>query len=250
MESLGRQAVGEFQRVVAALGLVGVEAELPGVVLGAEEPGVLARPGERPLDQAERQCHAARDAVAPAAEAVDDGRVAREVVARGDAVEVGGATRRRLLAGERPVDGGEVVPLAVGHRADDGELPGPLCQAGQVLAEADAGGGGADWLELAADPLGGVGLQVERVVLADSAAEQDNDHRLRPARAGDRGRGCRAGGPGAGGEEAREAHPQETRVAHLEEPATVERGRPFASNRIGTTHDAGPREGPGRNGPG
>ena len=88
VQALRVEPVGQGEAVVAGLGSVRVEAELPGVVPGAEEPGVLARPGERALDQAGRQGHAVGDAVAPAAHAVEHGRVAGEIVARGDPVEV------------------------------------------------------------------------------------------------------------------------------------------------------------------
>src|SRR5438874_456446 len=74
----GRQG----EAVVAGLGARRVEAELPGVVPGAEEPGVLARPGQGALDQAGRQGHATGDAVAPAAQVVEHGRIAGEIVAR------------------------------------------------------------------------------------------------------------------------------------------------------------------------
>ena len=50
----------------------------------------------------------------------------------------------------------------------------------QMLADLDAGRARGDRLELAADPVRGVGLQVEAVVLRQPAGEEDVDHGLGP----------------------------------------------------------------------
>ena len=108
--------------------------------------------------------------------------VAGEVVARGDAVEVAGPARARRMAGQDAVDRDEVIALRVRHRAYDGEPAGAGGQQGQVLAEVDARHRRRDGPELAADALRGLGLHVEGVVLAEAAAQEDDDHRPRAAR--------------------------------------------------------------------
>ena len=110
MEPVGVEPGGQGQAVVPRLGLVRVEPELPGVVPRAEEPGVLARPGERPLDQPERQGDAVGDAVVAGGRTwSSDGGVAREIVAGGDPVEVarppGGSTAGRSGPGGRRAGG-------------------------------------------------------------------------------------------------------------------------------------------------
>src|SRR5262249_30696420 len=61
----------------------------------------------------------------------------------------------------------------------------------QVLADADAGGAGGDRLELAADAVGGVGLEVEAVKLRQAAGEEDVDGG--PRRVARRGGGAEGG---------------------------------------------------------
>ena len=64
----------------------------------------------------------------------------------------------------------------------------------------DPGDLGGDRLELAPDSLGGVGLHVEGVEVAEAAGREDQDHRLRP-----RGRGSTRQGRGPGGEQGGQA---------------------------------------------
>ena len=66
-----------------------------------------------------------------------------------------------------------VVAFLRAQRADDRELFGMLGELGQVLAELQAGDVGFDLLELAA--VGVVGLHVERVGLAGTAAHPQQD---------------------------------------------------------------------------
>ena len=106
---------------------------------GAEESRVLPRPGQRALDEPHRQGHAAGDAVAPVPQVVEHGRVAGEIVARGDAVQVAGPSRVGRLARQHAVDRDQVVPLRVRHRPDDRQLVGPRRQAGKMLADLDPG---------------------------------------------------------------------------------------------------------------
>ena len=225
MEPIGVEPGGQGQAVVAGLGPLRVEPELPGVVPRAEEPGVLARPGERPLDQPERQGHAVGDAVAPAAGA-----------GRARPRSRGSRRARRPGRGRWPPAGSTTWPVRTRWTASRwfpsgcaidrtiASLSGPRRQAGQVLADPDAGDRRVDRLELAPDAVGRLGLHVERVVLAEPAAEQDHDHRLRPARR------RAAGRRRPGRQQARQAQPQQPRIAHLEErPPRVERAPPSPS---------------------
>ncbi len=152
--------------------------------------------------------------------------VAGVVVAGGDLVEEGAGLS---VAGEDLVSGVEVVGVLVGERADDRELIGPGGEAGQVLADPDAGGGGVDRVELAADALGGVGLHVEGVEVAEAAGEEDQDHRPRPAGAG----GSVAGsGQGATSQEAGGPQAEEAGETDLQELA--------AEDAVGVAVVAGP----------
>jgi hypothetical protein len=132
----------------------------------------------------------------------------------------------------------EVVSLGVRHRPDDRQpvhLGGEL---GQVLADPDPGDRRVDRVELAADAVGGLGLHVEGVVLPESAAQQDHDHRLRPADLFLLG-GARL----PGRQQAREPHPQQAGIADLEDPpprhpdsarlVRVERAHVEASEAVG-----------------
>ncbi len=205
------EPLGQGEAVVAEVGAIQVEAELPRVVPGAEEAGILARPGQRALHQSGRQGHAVRDAVAPAAEPVEHGRVAGEVVARRDPIEIARPARIGRLARQHAVDRDQVVPLGMGHRSDDRQPPCPRRQARQVLAHADSRYRRVDRLELAPDAVRRLGLHVERVVLSEPAAEQDHDHRARPPRV--RARRCRR----SRREQSGKPDPHEPRVAHVEE---------------------------------
>ena len=155
--------------------------------------------------------------------AVEHGRVAGEIVARGDAVEVARPARIRRLAGQDAMDRDQVVPLRMRHRADDRQLIGPRREAGEMLADLDAGHGRRDRLELAADLVGRLGLHVERVVLPQPAAEQDHDHRPRPAR-----RPAARGRRAPARQQPRQPHPQQPRVADLDETASRQIGRNVA----------------------
>ncbi len=129
VQPLGVETGGQGEGIVAGLGPVRVEAKLPGVVTRAQEPGVLPGPGERALDQADRQGHAARHAVTPAPKAVEHGRITREIVPRGDPIEIIRPARVRGMAGQHAMNSHQVVSLGMRHRADDRQLASPRRQA-------------------------------------------------------------------------------------------------------------------------
>ena len=212
MQPRGVEAGGQGEAVVAGLGAIGVEAKLPGIVPRAEEAGVLPGPGERALDQPGRQATPLGTPSRSTPHAVEHGRVAREIVARGDAIQVARPARIGRLAGQHAVDGQQVVPLGMRHRADDRQLAGPRRQAGQVLAHPDARHRRLDRLELAAHPLRRLGLHVERVVLPQPAAEQNHDHRPRPPRS----TACRHCGLSRR-QQSRQSQSHQPGITHLEE---------------------------------
>ena len=146
----GSSPSGRARLSSRASGLFGSSRSCQGSCRGPRKPacwpGQVSGPSTRrsagPRRWGGRRCAGGR---------VERGGVAREVVARGDPVEVAGARGLDGLAGQDLVDGQQVVPLRVRHRADDRQLVGPRGQAGQVLADLDAGHGRVDRLELAAD---------------------------------------------------------------------------------------------------
>jgi len=71
-----------------------------------------------------------------------------------------------------------MVAVAADDGADDGILVGQLRQLRQMLADLDARDVGGDGLELTADLRRGVHLQVEHVLMARSARQEDHDDRL------------------------------------------------------------------------
>ncbi len=77
-----------------------------------------------------------------------------------------------------------VVPLVVADRPDDRELVGDRRQLRQVFRERDAGDLGVDGVERPPDLARGVGLGIERLVMARPAVHPDQDAacRTRPGR--------------------------------------------------------------------
>src|SRR5262249_18418290 len=89
-------------------------------------------------------------------------------------VKFGGAGVRPGRMVRWPPEGGVVVGR-VRQRRDQRPAVAAAGELRQVLADVDAGRGGGDGLELAADVVGGVGLGVEAVVLGQAAGEEDVD---------------------------------------------------------------------------
>ncbi len=63
-----------------------------------------------------------------------------------------------------------------GYGADESIFVAAGREHRQVLADLDAGGARRDRLELAADGVGRIGLEVEAVELREAAGEKDEDH--------------------------------------------------------------------------
>ena len=82
------------------------------------------------------------------------------------------------VAGEHVVGAAFVGGLAVGHRADDGDLVGDLGGFLQVLAELDARDRGVDGAEGAAVFGGGEGFRVEGFLVGHAAGQEDVDDAL------------------------------------------------------------------------
>ena len=72
----------------------------------------------------------------------------------------------------------------MGHRADQAPVTAALGQTRQVLGDLHARRGGLDRVELAANPIRGIGLQVEAVLLGQATREKDVEHGLGLATAG------------------------------------------------------------------
>jgi len=77
-----------------------------------------------------------------------------------------------------------------------------------MLADVDAGDGGADRVEFAANPGGGVGLQIDHVLVRRPAGQEDHDDRL--VRAGDARLGL-------GAEDLRQRQSAQGKAADLQE---------------------------------
>jgi len=83
-----------------------------------------------------------------------------------------------LLAAARLAHEIGMIVDGVGDRADDGVAMGLAGEEREVLADLEAGDGGGDGLEFAADFGGGVELEIEGVLMGRSAGQVDHDHRL------------------------------------------------------------------------
>ncbi len=216
IEPLNGETLGERQAVEAESGPARILPDLPGVVPRPEEARVLAGPDQRPFHQERRQHDAAGNPIAPGADHVDRGGIARIIVARGDLVE----ERPRLrVAGQDLVGRVEVVGIRMRQRPHDRHLVGPRGQERQVLAVPDARHRRVDRLELAADAVWRLGLHVERVEMTQAARQEDDDHRLRPrleSRRLDAGSAGRLGATPQR-EELGQAQPQQARESDLEE---------------------------------
>src|SRR5262249_20707092 len=107
------------------------------------------------------------------------------------------------------------------QRAHQRPQVAPRRQPRQVLADLNARRARGDGPELAADVVGGVGLEVEAVLLGQAAGEEDVDDRA--------GRGVRGGGGAEGGEvvaaQAEQAHSPRWRGGARGEEGVLERLR-------------------------
>ena len=171
---------GKARLSSGASGRPGSSRSCHGSCRGPEKSRVLPGPGERPLDQPQRQRHTVRNTIPPPPDEVDNRRIARKVVARRNPIQVGRPARIRHLAGQHPMHGRQVISLGMRHRADDRQLLRSCRQPRQVLAHPDPGDRRINRLELAANPLRRLGLHVKRIVLPQPPAQQDHDDRPRP----------------------------------------------------------------------
>ena len=172
---------GQGEAVVAGLGLARVEPELPGVVPGAEEAGVLARPGERALDQPQSAgprrwgCRRPGAAAGRARPRSRGSRRARRR-GRGRSPPAGSTAGRSGRGGPRRrwFPSGCDIDRTIASWSARAARPG---RCSQIRMPGTAVSIGLNSPRIA---VGRLGLHVERVVLAQPAAEQDHDHRPRP----------------------------------------------------------------------
>ena len=174
-----------FVGAVAEIGIVGrilfTNRSGEGVVLPPQPTGILPQPVVT-LDVAQRigEVDVPGHIAGPA-------RANVEIVhhrAEGGPVFVGG-----IHPGSPPGDNwhgpsrlnvvtGVVVVLRVIDRADDGVAVGDLRQSGQFLAHQQPGGLAGNRTIGTPNPLGGLGLQIERLKLAGPPEEEDEQYRL------------------------------------------------------------------------
>ena len=148
----------------------------PRVELPAHLPGEL--PGNGPaghMHQFFRQDRGGGEVVAGSDNSRDD-RGERGMVVRSRlvAVKAGGKVGP---PSEHHVVADRMLVVGVGQRPAESPEVAALGEAGQMLADRDAGGAGVDGGEFAANVFRGVGLGVEAVVLPKAAREEDVDDR-------------------------------------------------------------------------
>ena len=117
----------------------------------------------------------------------------------------------RRLPRQREVGPGVVVVDRVMHRAHERQVMRLLRQERQVLAEREPGHGRRDRPELAANPLGRVGLHVPEVLVRRPPLQEEEDQRLRL-------RPRIHPGP----EQPRQAEPEQPRPSHAQDVATAD----------------------------
>ena len=190
---------------------------------------MLAGPRQRSLDQRIRQRHARRQSIVPRPLIAEDRSVAGEIATREDVVEIGRPPERHRRAGEDVMRRRQVIMFPVRERAHQGPAIHPLRQPRQMLARSrPARSCRLDAPELAANLGGGVGLHVERIEMAESAGEQDED---------DRAGAPRSLGRRLGREQFREREPGEAAAADLQEGATGEGGMEEHGVSLGTPYE-------------
>ena len=175
LEPADIQSVAESQRIDLERLVVRVAGDLPGIVLRAQEPGVLAGPGQWPLQQEGRQIDTAGNAIGPRTQERARGRVIGPVVPRRHLVEEPAGLP---LTGQHVVRRHQVVVVLVRQRTDDRKPVGPGRQVRQVLTDAVPRNPGRHRIEVATDRRGGVRFHVKRVMVAGSTGQEDNHNLL------------------------------------------------------------------------
>ena len=94
------------------------------------------------------------------------------------------AKRSAEAAAQHPVRGGFVVVIFVRTRPDQADAIHDLGDFGKQFADVQAGDGGGDAFVFAADLLHGIRLQIKSIVMGNTPAKVNQDHRFRPCRRG------------------------------------------------------------------
>ena len=225
----------QSQGIDAKVRLGRIGGDLPGIVPGPQEAGMLPGPGERAFLEKRRKIDAAGDAVVPRTQVGESGRVTGPVVARGHLVEKAPGLRR---PGQDVMRGHQVIVVTVRQGADEGVLMSPCGEARQVLADVQPGRGGGDWLKLAANLGRRPGLHVERVVMARRAGQKDDDDGLRARRRGT-ARAGRFSRLGPTGQTRGEPDTEQRGGADLQPFAAAEAGGMFVEGGGRRRHQAG-----------
>src|SRR5262245_47892466 len=110
--------------------------------------------------------HECRDALFRRGEVIDDRAVGWKEIARIAQTLI---VRRGVVARETVIAGRVVILHLVTQGANQRHLVHDLGSTWQKFADRNAGKSSGDWLELAADTVDGIGLHIERVVVARPA---------------------------------------------------------------------------------
>ena len=175
LQAMGVPALRQLQAMCRSLLHFGRGLQLQRVVLRAEKAGVGAGVDDAVVPDRPRNGDRRRQ-VARRLE-VRDHAAHRGKIAAVAAIARHGQ-RVVHLAGQRVIDAHLVLVAGMRVRADDRQLvrvPGDLRQ---LIANLNARNHRRDRLELAADAVGGLGLEIERVLLRRPAPEIDQDARL------------------------------------------------------------------------
>ncbi len=125
--------------------------------------------------------------------------------------------RKLRTAGEHQLVSGRMVGIGVRQRAHERPLFAPRGQARQMLANLHARRARGNRFELAANPVGRIGLHVEAFVLRQPARQKDVDHRF--------GRGIGPNGSQASARPARAVQQRDSSPDSTDQPRPPERPR-------------------------
>ena len=146
-------------------------------MFGTQKAGVLARPGQRPLNKIVRQGYACRNAVDSRPHPIERGGEIRKIEAGFHPVEIASPARdRRRSSRQCDVRCQQVIMFQVGKRTNDRPSANLFGKFRQVFADRDAVDCGLNCREFTPDLRWCIGFWVERIELAGSAAQQNEQH--------------------------------------------------------------------------
>ena len=135
----GSSAGGQGQAIVGCVGTPGSSRSCHGSCRVPRNPASCPGQVSGPSTKRSRQRHATRNTIPPPPDDVDDRRIAREIIARRNPIEVGRTARSRCLARQHPMHGRQVIALGMGHRTNNRQFVRVHRQLRQVLANPHPG---------------------------------------------------------------------------------------------------------------